>query len=231
MAKLPASTRVLFAKRCNVNDQDESGFQRAVQAAKGADIGVVVVCEQARWEGQENLPAPTDGEWYDVANLDLTGVQEDLIKAIQATGTPIALVLVNGRPLSTQWEAEHVPAIVEAWEPGEQRAAAIADVLIGDYNPSGRLSISIPRGWDSYPLTTALHLRRYWVKGAWTHTQGYVDMPGTPLYPFGYGTSYTQFQYSNLEIEPAEIFHQGTFQVRVGVENTGKTRGIETVQL
>ena len=164
VAKLPASTRVLFARGCNVNDQDESGFQRAVQAAKGSDIAVVVVCEQARREGPENLP---DGKGYDVANMDLTGVQEGLIKAIQATGTPTILVHVNGRPLSTQWEAEHVPAILEAWQPGEQGAAAIADVLFRDYNPSGRLSITIPRGVGQLPAYyNSPPSKDCWVKGA-----------------------------------------------------------------
>ena len=159
-------------------------------------------------------------------------MQEDLVKAIQATGTPTVVVLINGRPLSTRWEAQHIPAIVEAWEPGEQGAAAVADVIFGDYNPSGRLAITIPRGvgqlpaYYNYPPS-----KTYWVKGGWTHTEGYVDMPGTPLYPFGYGLSYTQFQYGNLHIQPAEIYNQGNFQVTVDVENIGKRPGVDTVQL
>ena len=95
--------------------------------------------------GAENTILPTDGEGHDVASLDLTGVQEDLIQAVEETGTPTVVVLINGRPLSTRWTAEHVPAIVEAWEPGERGGEAVADVLFGDYNPSGRLAISIPR--------------------------------------------------------------------------------------
>ena len=230
--KVAPTTHVAFAKGCNVNDQDKSGFQRAVQAAKGADVAIVVLGEQARREGAENLPPPTDGEGYDVASLDLTGVQEDLVRAVQATGTQTVLVLVNGRPLSTRWEADHIPAIVEAWEPGEQGGAAVAGVLFGDYNPSGRLAITIPRGvgqlpaYYNYPPS-----KTYWVKGGWTHTEGYVDMAGTPLYPFGHGLSYTQFQYSNLHIEPAQIYNQGHFQVSVDVENTGKRPGVETAQL
>lgn len=231
-AKISPSAHVAYAKGCKVNDQDKSGLQRAVQAAKGADVAIVVLGEQARREGKENLPPPTDGEGYDVASLDLTGVQHDLISAVQATGTPTVLVLVNGRPLSTRWEAEHIPAIVEAWEPGEQGGAAVADVLFGDYNPSGRLAITIPRGvgqlpaYYNYPPS-----KTYWVKGGWTHTEGYVDMPGTPLYPFGFGLSYTQFQYSNLHIAPAQIYNQGHFQVSVDIENTGKNPGVETAQL
>ena len=231
-AKLSPATRVLYAKGCNVNDEDKSGLQRAVQAAKEADVAVVVVGESARREGAENLPPPTDGEGYDVASLDLTGVQEDLVRAIQATGTPTVLVLVNGRPLSTRWEAEHIPAIVEAWEPGEQGGTAVADVLFGDYNPSGRLAITIPRGvgqlpaYYNYPPS-----KEYWVKGGWTHTTGYVDMAGTPLYDFGYGLSYTHFQYSNLHIEPAELYNQGGAKVTVDVSNDGRVAGIDTVQV
>jgi len=231
-AKVSASTHITYAKGCSVNDEDKSGFQQAVQAAKNANVAIVVLGEQARREGGEDQPPPTDGEGYDVASLDLTGVQEDLVRAIQATGTPTVLVLVNGRPLSIRWEAEHIPAIVEAWEPGEQGGAAVADVLFGDYNPSGRLAITIPRGvgqlpaYYNYPLS-----KSYWVDGGWTHTKGYVDMPGTPLYSFGYGLSYTQFRYSNLRLEPAEIYSEGNTHVSVDVENTGKQPGVETVQL
>jgi beta-glucosidase len=231
-AKVSPSARVLYAKGCNVNDQDKSGFQRATQVAKGIDVAIVVVGEQARREGARDQPPPTDGEGYDVASLDLTGVQEDLLRAIQGTGTPTVLVMINGRPLSTRWEAEHIPAIVEAWEPGEQGAAAVADVLFGDYNPSGRLPVTIPRsvgqlpGYYNYPPS-----KEYWVKGGWTHTEGYVDMPASPLYTFGYGLSYTQFQYSNIHVSPGEIYNEGSSQVSVDVENTGKRAGVETVQL
>ena len=231
-AKVAPGTGVRYAKGCNVNDQNKADFQRAIEAAKGADVAIVVVGEQARREGQENLPPPTDGEGYDVAGLDLTGVQEELVRAIHGTGTPVVLVLINGRPLSTRWEAEHISAIVEAWEPGEQGGNAVADVLFGDYNPSGRLAISIPRSvgqlpsYYSYPPS-----KEYWVKGSWTNTRGYVDMPASPLYPFGYGLSYTQFQYSNLHISPARILNGGNTQVSVDIENTGKRAGVETVQL
>ena len=233
-AKVSPATRVLYAKGCAVNDQDKSGFARAVQASKGADVAIVVVGEQSRREGDEakNLPAPTDGEGYDVASLDLTGVQEDLVRAIQATGTPTVLVLVNGRPLSIRWEAEHIPAIVEAWEPGERGGEAVADVLFGDYNPSGRLAITIPRGVGQLPAYYNYKLSKsYWINGGWTHTKGYVDMPGTPLYPFGFGLSYTKFEYSNPHVEPAAILPQGSARVSVDIENTGTRAGVETVQL
>ena len=231
-AKVSPKTRVVHAKGCSINDQDKSGFQQAVQAAKSADVAIVIVGEQARREGEKDRPPPTDGEGYDVASLDLTGVQEDLVRAIQATGTPTVLVLVNGRPLSIRWEADHIPAILEAWEPGEQGGRAVADVLFGDYNPSGRLAITIPRGVGQLPAYYDYQpSKSYWIKGNWTNTEGYVDMPGTPLYPFGYGLSYTQYRYSNLRIEPAEMPSEGNTHVSVDIENTGKRPGMETVQL
>jgi beta-glucosidase len=234
MAKVSPATRVVYAQGCAVNDQNKSGFKKAVQAAKNSDVAIVVLGEQSRREGDEakHLAPPTDGEGYDVASLDLTGVQEDLLKAVQATGTPTVLVLINGRPLSIRWAAEHVSAIIEAWQPGERGADAIADVLLGDYNPSGRLAITIPRSvgqlpaYYSYPLS-----KSYWIEGGWTDTRGYVDMPATPLFPFGYGLSYTNFHYSNLRIEPSAIRTNGKINVSVDVENTGNRAGVETVQL
>jgi beta-glucosidase len=233
-AKVEPGTRVVYAPGCAVNDQNKSGFEKAVQEAKNADVAIVVLGEQSRREGDEakQLAPPTDGEGYDVASLDLTGLQEDLLKAVRATGTPTVLVLINGRPLSIRWAAEHVSAIVEAWQPGERGAEAIADVLFGDYNPSGRLAITIPRSvgqlpaYYSYPLS-----KSYWIEGGWTDTRGYVDMPATPLFPFGYGLSYTNFHYSNLRIEPSAIRTHEKINVSVDVENTGNRAGVETVQL
>ncbi|PYV48578.1 MAG: beta-glucosidase, partial [Acidobacteria bacterium] len=232
--KISPPTRVVYAKGCAMNDQDRSGFERALEAAKAADVAVLVMGEQSRREGDDakNLPAPTDGEGYDVASLDLTGVQEDLIRGIQAIGTPTVLILVNGRPLSVRWEAEHIPAIVEAWEPGERGGEAVADVLFGDYNPSGRLAITIPRSVGQLPAYYNYKpSKSYWINGGWTHTKGYVDMPGTPLYPFGFGLSYTQFQYGNARVEESRILTQGVTHVSVEIENIGRQPGVETVQL
>ena len=233
-AKISPTTRIRYAKGCAVNDQDRSGFRAAVEAAKGAEVAIVILGEQSRREGddEKNLPPPTDGEGYDVASLDLTGLQEELIKAVAATGTPTVLTLVNGRPLSIRWEAEHVPAIVEAWEPGEGGGQAVADVLFGDYDPSGRLAITIPRSVGQLPAYyNYKRSKSYWIQGGWTHTEGYVDLPGTPLYPFGYGLSYTEFRYSNLRVEPSEIRPAGETRVSIDVANTGKQAGVETAQL
>lgn len=231
--KVSPGTRVVYAKGCAVNAEDKGGFPTAIEAARHAGVAIVVMGEQARREGAEDRPPrPTDGEGYDVASLDLTGVQEDLLEAVAATGTPTVLVIVNGRPLSVRWAAGHLPAIVEAWEPGEQGAEAVADVLFGDFNPSGRLAITIPRSVGQLPAYYDYKpSKAYWIGQAWSHDRGYVDMPGTPLYPFGYGLSYTQFRYSNLHIEPAEIYTGGNARVTVDVSNAGQRAGVDTVQL
>jgi beta-glucosidase len=232
-AKVSPSTKVVYVNGSGILSRDKSGFPAAVQAAKQADVAIVVAGEQARREdearGQEQ---PTDGEGYDVASLDLTGVQDDLVRAVAATGTPTILVLINGRPLSIRWEAAHLPAIVEAWNPGERGGEAIADVLFGDYNPSGRLAITVPRSSGQLPAYYDYKpSKAYWIGRGWTQHRGYVDMPGTPLYPFGYGLSYTHFEYSNLRIDPKQIYSEGDTKVLVDVQNTGDRAGTETVQL
>ncbi|MGH9470104.1 MAG: glycoside hydrolase family 3 C-terminal domain-containing protein [Terriglobia bacterium] len=231
--KVGPRTNVVYQKGCGVTGGDRSGFRAAVDAAKNASVAVVVVGERFENEhSPDRLKRPTDGEGYDVDSLDLTGVQEDLIKAVYASGTPTIVVLVNGRPLSVRWAAAHVPAIVEAWEPGERGGEAVADVLFGDYNPSGRLAITIPRSVGQLPAYYDYKpSKAFWIGRGWSHLGGYVEEPGTPLYPFGYGLSYTQFAYSNLRISPGQIYTGGNARVQVDVENTGKRPGVETVQL
>ena len=224
-AAVSPQTKVTHVRGCDVTGTNKSGIAAAVQAAKGAEVAIVVV-------GESQHGKSTDGEGHDVASLDLSGVQEDLIQAVFATGTPTVVVLINGRPLSTRWTSEHVPALVEAWEPGERGGEAVADVLFGNYNPSGRLAISVPRHSGQLPIYYNFKPSKgYWIDRAWTSNKGYVDMPGTPLYPFGYGLSYTSFKYSNLRIEPAEIHPGGEARVSLDVKNTGDRAGVETVQL
>ena len=232
-AKVGPQAKVMAVKGCTVLGDDKSGFAEAVRAAKNAEVAIVVVGEN---QGQNDVDPekdpPTDGEAYDIANLDLTGVQEDLVRAVFETGTPTVVVLVNGRPLSTRWTAAHVPAIVEAWRPGELGGTAVADVLFGDYNPSGRLAITIPRHSGQLPAYYNYKPSKgFWVTQGWSHLKGYVDMPGTPLYPFGYGLSYTQYEYSNLRIDPPMIHLGGEARVTVDVKNTGNRAGVETLQL
>jgi len=232
-AKAGPETKVVAVKGCGVLGEDKSGFAEAERAAKSADIAIVVVGENQGQNGvDEEKDTPTDGEGHDVASLDLTGVQEDLVRAVYATGTPTVVVLVNGRPLSTRWTAAHVPAIVEAWRPGERGGEALADVLFGDYNPSGRLAITIPRHSGQLPVYYNYKpSKAYWITRGWTYNRAYVDMPASPLYPFGYGLSYTSFAYSNLRIEPGDIHTEGNARVSVDVKNTGSRAGVETVQL
>jgi beta-glucosidase len=231
--KAGPQTKVLYAKGSNVLGADKSGFRDAVQAAKNADLAIVVVGEQfGRNESDNRERFATDGEGSDVASLDLTGVQEDLVQAVSATGTPVVVVLINGRPLSVRWEAAHVSALVEAWEPGELGGRAVAEVLFGDYNPSGRLPITIPRSAAQLPAYYDCKPSKvFWVQKGWSRNNGYVDMPSSPLYPFGYGLSYTQFQYSNLVVDSPQIRPGGDAHVHLEVKNVGSRPGIETVQL
>ncbi len=229
-AKVSPRTKVLYAHGCDVIGGKDD-FSEAVRVASQSELAVVVVGERPDNEGR-GIAMATDGEGFDVASLDLTGFQEALLRAIHATGTPVVLVLVNGRPLSIPWEAEHLPAIVEAWEPGEAGGEAVADVLFGDYNPTGRLAISIPRSSGQLPVYYNYKpSKEYWIKTGWSHDGGYVDMPGTPLWSFGYGLSYTEFQYSNLHIEPSQISQGGMAKVTVDVRNTGQSAGTDTVQM
>jgi len=225
-AKVGPKTQVVYAPGCAVMGSDKSGFAEAVRAAKNAEAAIVVVGEKQRSKAGEES---TDGEGSDVASLDLTGVQEDLIKAVYETGTPVVVVLINGRPLTTRWTAENVPALLEAWQPGERGGEAVADMLFGDLNPSGRLAISIPRHVGQLPAYYNYKPSKAW----WMNFSGggYVDMPAAPLYPFGYGLSYTRYEYSNLLINPTEIHPGGNAQVRVDVKNAGDRAGEETVQL
>ncbi|MBZ5542045.1 MAG: glycoside hydrolase family 3 C-terminal domain-containing protein, partial [Acidobacteriia bacterium] len=232
--RVSPQTQVIFAKGCDVLGSDKSGFPEATKAAKKSDIAIVIVGEQQEKDSGGNESdarnRPTVGEGFDVASLDLTGVQEDLIKAVAETGTPTVVVLINGRPLSIRWTAENVPAILEAWEPGEHGGEAIAEVLFGDYNPGGHLPITIPRHVGQLPAYYNFKpSKAYWIKEGWG--ERYVDMPATPLYPFGYGLSYTRFEYSNLRIDPPESGPAGTVRVSVDVKNIGARTGDEVVQL
>ena len=221
--KLPEA-KVLYAKGCGILGADKSGFAEAARAARNAEVAIVVV-----GEGQVR-PEATDGEGYDVASLDLTGVQEELIKTVSETGTPTVVVLVNGRPLSVRWVAEHIPAVVEAWSPGERGGDAVADVLFGDVNPSGRLSVTIPRHVGQLPAYYNYKpSKTYWLQHGWG--KRYADMPAGPLWVFGDGQSYTKFEYSDLEISPKTIGKEGIVHVAAKVKNTGQREGAEVAQL
>ena len=226
-AKVSPKTHVEYIKGCDVIGTNFNEISKAKKAAKDADVAVVVLGEN-EWESPGHNG--TNGEGYDVASLDLTGLQEDLLKAVVETGTPTVLILINGRPLSIRWAAEHVPGIVEAWLPGEIGGHAVADIIFGDYNPNGKLPITFPRHSGQLPAyynysTAKLH----WIKDGWG--KAYADMPASPLWEFGYGLSYTTYEYSNLRLNPKEIGDYGEIKVSVDVQNTGKRKGDEVVQL
>jgi beta-glucosidase len=229
-AKCSPKTMVEYVKGCDVLGNDINEIAKAGKVAKSAEIAVVVLGEN-EWE--EPKGRGTVGEAFDVASLDLTGLQEDLLKAVYATGTPVILVLINGRPLSIRWAAEHVPGIVEAWIPGELGGHAVADIIFGDYNPSGKLPVTVPRHSGQLPAyynySTA---KSHWMQGTingWG--SAYADMPATPLWEFGFGLSYTKYQYGNLQISPGEIGDYGQVKVTLDVKNTGNRKGDEVVQL
>lgn len=216
-AKAP-NARVTYVRGCDQIAPQPDQIAEARKAARESDAAIVVLGER-----HMGTPRATDGEGSDVASLDLTGRQEELLRAVAAEGKPTVLVLVNGRPLSIRWAAEHIPAILEAWNCGERGGQAVADVLFGDYNPSGRLPITFPRHSGQLPV--------YYNHMPSKTGRHYVDMPITPLWAFGHGLSYTQFEYSNLSLSAREIGARGSVQVSADVANTGSRAGQEVVQL
>jgi beta-glucosidase len=222
--KVSPGTKVIYVKGCEIIGNEVNEISRARKIAKEADLAIVVLGETSGRPG-------TDGEGFDVANLDLTGLQEDLLKAVYETGTPTVVVLINGRPLSIRWASENIPAILEAWNCGEQGGNAVADILFGDYNPGGRLPITFPRHSGQLPVYyNYMPSKNYWIKEGWG-AKGYADMSAMPLYPFGFGLSYTSFEYSNLQITPKETGTAGEIYVSADVKNAGKRDGTEVVQL
>lgn len=218
---LNGKAQIEVMKGCNFNDFDSSGFNDAVTAAKKSDIVIMVVGEEKEMSGEAS--SKTD--------LNLPGIQEELIKRIYKTGTPLVVVLMNGRPLTINWTAENVPAIVEAWFPGKQAGNAIARVLLGYYNPSGKLPVTFPRSTGQIPLY-------YYQKSTGRpfneenkFTSKYLDSPNTPLFSFGYGLSYTEFKYKDIKILKNNISENDSNRVSVEVENTGDYEGEEVVQL
>jgi beta-glucosidase len=222
-SKVSPQTKVNYVKGCEILGNEINEIKKAQKAAKESDLAVVVIGENRR----------TVGEPCDVFDLDLTGLQQQLVEAVYATGTPTIVVLINGRALSIRWIAENVPAILEAWNCGEQGGNAVADVLFGDYNPGGKLPVSFPKHVGQLPVYyNYMPSKAYWINhDNSTYAELYVNDKIKPLYEFGYGLSYTEFEYSNLQITPKEIGPAGEVYVSVDVKNTGKRDGNEVVQL
>ena len=201
-------------------EQAEAAFQTAVATARGADLVIMVLGENADMAG----------EAASRASLDLPGRQEELLKAVVALGKPVVLVLLNGRPLSINWAAENVPAILEAWEPGTEGGPAVADILFGDVNPGGKLPVNFPRKGSHAPLYYARNLTHS-PEASPMYNPRYWDGLPVPLYPFGFGLSYTSFSISNLRLSAAQIKVGAALTVTVDVTNTGAVAGDEVVQV
>lgn len=201
-------------------EEAEAAFQAALETARAADQVIMVL-------GETDLMA---GEAASRASLDLPGRQEELLKAVAALGKPVVLVLLNGRPLSVNWAAEHIPAILEAWEPGTEGGHAVADILFGDVNPGGKLPVSFPRKGSHAPLYYARNLTHS-PEGSPMYNPRYWDGLPVPLYPFGYGLSYTTFEFSNLKVSKSKVKVGKSVTVSVDVTNTGEVTGDEVAQL
>jgi beta-glucosidase len=214
--------RVRFAEGCGVNDDSTEGFAEAVSLAADSDVVVMIMGDKA------GLTTDcTSGESRDRASLDLPGVQEELVRAVVGTGTPVVVVLVTGRPCGSSWLHENCAAVVMAWLPGQEGAGAIADVLTGKVNPGGKLPISFPRSVGQVPVYYG-----HKVSGGRSHWKGdYVDLPSSPLYPFGHGLSYTTVILDDFRIEPTRLGPNDTTKVIVNVTNSGTRSGDEVIQL
>ena len=233
-AKVSPQTKVRYAKGCDVKDSLTAGFPEAVALAQESDVALVFVGESADMVG----------EAASRSTLDLPGRQMDLVKEIQATGKPTIVVLVNGRPPTIEWIVDNVPAILESWMGGSQAGNAIADIVFGDVNPGGKLPVTFPRTVGQVPIYYNHMNTGRPPEANNRYTSKYLDVPWTPLFPFGYGLSYTQFKITNLQLSALPIPVSGELQFRVqrlpvngevtvtvDVENVGKRAGDEVVQL
>jgi beta-glucosidase len=219
--KVGPGAKVLYAKGCDIEGNSTEGFPAAVAAARSADVVLAFLGESAEMSGEAGSRA----------YLDLPGRQQQLLEALHATGKPVVLVLVNGRPLTVPWAAEHVPAIVETWFLGARAGDAVADVLFGDYNPSGKLPVTFPRAVGQVPIYYNHMNTGRPPSPSDKYTSKYIDAPYTPQFPFGYGLSYTTFRYSNLRLGARRIKPGGRLAVSAEVENTGGRAGVEVAQL
>lgn len=221
--KVPTGTRLLYAKGCGITDSSRAGFAEAIEAAKQADIVIMSVGEARDMTGEAKSRS----------SLTLPGVQEELIRAVNAVGKPVVVLINAGRPLVFNWTADNVPAILYTWWLGTEAGNATADVLFGDYNPSAKLPISFPRTVGQVPIYYN-HYNTGRPPRSETNTNyvsAYTDLPNSPKFPFGYGLSYTSFSYSNIQLSADSLSGNATLTASVTLTNTGQLDGVETVQL
>ncbi len=219
-AKLPAA-RVLYAKGCGIDGDVTDGFEEAIRIAREADALIVAIGESAEMSGEAAVRT----------SLDLPGRQLDLVKALLAVNKPLVAVLMNGRPLSINFIAQRVPAILETWYAGTQGGHAIADVLFGDVNPGGKLPVTFPATVGQVPIYYNHKNTGRPPNASNKYTSKYLDAPWTPLYPFGFGLSYTKFRLSDLRLSATRIRPDGRLTASIDVQNIGGRTGDEVVQL
>lgn len=220
--KIGKNTKLLYAKGCGVEDMSKAGFQEAIDVAKQSDVVVLSIGE--RWN--------MSGEAKSRSNIHLPGVQEDLIKELQKTGKPIVILINAGRPLVFNWTADNMPTIVYTWWLGSEAGNAIADVLFGDYNPSGKLPMSFPREEGQIPIYyNHFSTGRPSINEDKIYKSAYIDLPNSPRFPFGFGLSYTTFEYTDLKLSKSTMKDNETIEVTAIIKNVGKYAGEEVVQL
>ena len=220
--KVGKSTRLLYAKGCGVESDSEQGFAEAMKVANQADVVILSIGEN--WN--------KSGEAKSKSNLRLPGVQEELVRELQKTGKPIVILINAGRPLIFDWVADNMPTIVYTWWLGSEAGNAIADALFGDYNPSGKLPMTFPRTEGQIPIYyNHFSTGRPSVNEDKIYKSAYIDLPNSPKYPFGFGLSYTTFDYSNLKLSQKTIKNNESITVSVTIKNSGKSKGEEVVQL
>lgn len=226
--KVGNTAKVSYVQGCKVKDETFNEINDAVKAAKKSDVAIVVLGEN-EWLTEDKMG--TTGEAYDAATLELTGLQKELVQKVHATGTPTVVVLINGRALAINWIDENVPAILEAWNPGEKGGVAVADILFGDVNPSAKLPVTFPRHAGQLPVYyNHKPSKSYWLNEGWGNS--YADLKeSSPLYEFGYGLSYTTFDFSKLSFSKESIGKYGKTTISCEVKNTGEVTGAEVVQL
>ena len=213
---------VVYAEGCKEMGEDRSGFSRALTAAYGASKVVLVIGEDCQWSG----------EAASRSDIRIPGVQSELLQKLAATGKPVAVVLLNGRPLDLSEDLPYAGAMLEAWFPGTMGGYAVADVLFGDVNPSGKLSVTFPRNLGQVPIYHyAKNTGRPYVHPEAKYESRYLDVPNEPLFAFGHGLSYTSFEYSPVELSAASFSGDGGITASVTVTNTGEVEGTETVQM
>ncbi len=215
------NTQVYYSKGCGVSSDNTEMIEESVKIAKKAGVAIIVVVETAKMSG----------EAASRSDLNLPGVQRDLIKAIYKTGMPIVVVLLNGRPLTIPWIKENVSSILEAWYLGIQSGNAIADVLFGKYNPSGKLTVTFPRTVGQIPIYYNHKNSGRPNNPSDKFTSKYIDLSSSPLFTLGYGLSYTKFKYSNIRVSSKKITSSESLIISVDVKNVGDRQGVEIVQL